>query len=170
VSFYSREALVRLHQEQAIDAPKAPPSPLAAIPGDAPMDDATLCAWNGERFVAYKDWLASVKVEADPAPPDPLAVLAGATVVAATCGGTRIWLARDGERWFMFAGTRKASGRRRDFASPYLAHAIMTAEQWYGAADGWRADKRDDGKTAPAPDLPPQGATGGNDDVDLDGR
>jgi hypothetical protein len=41
----------------------------------------------------------------------------------------------------MFAGSRGASGRRKDFASPYLEHAMRTAELWYGMpAEGWRAE------------------------------
>jgi hypothetical protein len=68
---------------------------------------------------------------------------AGADCVAAYCGGTRVWLVRDGERWLMYTGSRKAAGRRRDFASPFLAHAMRTAEEWYGAPDGgWRAEKK----------------------------
>ena len=169
---YGSEALRQLRERQANQQePERQPSLLEQIPPGAPMDAAALCAWNGERFVDFERWRASVKVESDLETPDPVAALAGATAVQATCGGTRIWLTRDGERWFMFAGSRKASGRRRDFASPYLAHAIRTAEQWYGAADEWRGDKRDDDrKPASAQDLPPQGALGGHDDVDLDGR
>jgi hypothetical protein len=134
------------------------------------MDDATICVWNGERFVDYEKWRAHVPVEADEEAPDPVAALADAQSVQATCGATRVWLVKNGERWLMFAGSRKASGRRRDFASPYLAHAMRTAEQWYGAADEWRAERRDDGKTALAPDVPSQGGIGEHDDVDLDGR
>jgi len=70
-----------------------------------------------------------------PIPPD----AAGAT---ATCGSTRVWLVRDRDRWLMFAGSRTAGGRRRDFASPFLEHAMRTAESWYGPpANGWRAEE-----------------------------
>ncbi|MCW5981974.1 MAG: hypothetical protein KIT09_28070 [Bryobacteraceae bacterium] len=65
-----------------------------------------------------------------------------AACVTAACGETRIWLVRDGERWLMFAGSRRRGTRRRDFASPFLRHAMRTAEAWYGeAADGWRAEE-----------------------------
>ena len=65
-----------------------------------------------------------------------------AVCVTATCGGTRVWLVRDRDRWLMFAGSRTASGRRKDFASPFLEHAMRTAEFWYGApANGWRAEE-----------------------------
>ena len=48
---------------------------------------------------------------------------------------------KDGDRWLMFAGTQKS--RRRDFASPFLEHAIRTTEAWYGlAADGWHPVER----------------------------
>jgi hypothetical protein len=169
---YGSEALRQLRERQANrQEPERQASLLEQIPPDAPMDDATICAWDGERFVGYDLWRAKVKVEADPEPPDPLAALADATVVAATCGGTRLWLVRDGERWFLYVGTKKGSGRRRDFASPYLAHAIRTAEQWYGAAEVWRPDKRnDDRTTASTPDLYSAGAGGGHGDVGLDGR
>jgi hypothetical protein len=41
----------------------------------------------------------------------------------------------------MFAGSRTAGGRRKDFASPFMEHAMRTAELWYGpAANGWREE------------------------------
>ena len=51
---YGREALRRLREQQeaAVREPMQP-SLLEQIPPDAPMDDATLTVWNGERFVAY---------------------------------------------------------------------------------------------------------------------
>jgi len=70
-----------------------------------------------------------------PIPPD-------AACVSANCGATRIWLVRDRDRWLMFAGSRAAGGRRKDFASPFLEHAMRTAEFWYGApSTGWFADE-----------------------------
>ena len=105
------------------------------------MDDATLTVWDGERFVAHDKWLATVPiVHEDPPGDGSAAAIHGDTgCVVADCGGTRVWLVREGERWMMFRGSRKAGGRRRDFASPFLAHAIRTAEQWYGAPSaGWR--------------------------------
>jgi hypothetical protein len=116
---------------------------LAGIPPDAPMDDAVLAAWNGSRFVAYDKWLATAPIVTDDTPPSEARpnFPPGTDCVVGVCGGTRVWLVKDGDRWLMFAGSRKASGRRRDFASPFMGHAIRTAEQWYGpAADGWRAE------------------------------
>jgi hypothetical protein len=56
-----------------------------------------------------------------------------------------IRLMKDGERWLMFTRPGSAWRRRKDFASPFLEHAVRTAEQWYGApAEGWRLDKRTD--------------------------
>jgi hypothetical protein len=53
-----------------------------------------------------------------------------------------VWLVRDRDRWLMFAGSRAAGGRRKDFASPFLEHAMRTAEFWYGVpATGWRAEE-----------------------------
>ena len=139
----SCEALRRLRKQQSRPAREAdsPPRLLEQIPADAPMDDARITVWNGERFVAYEKWLATAPVAVDPVeraaemPRD-------ADCVWAVCGGTRIWLVRDGDRWLMFAGSRKSSGRRKDFASPFLTHAMRTAEQWYGApAGGWQAER-----------------------------
>ena len=109
---------------------------LADIPADAEMDEGiVLGVWNGKRFVSWEKWLATAPIERDPQPvvtPIP----ADAQCVSATCGTTRIWLVRDGDRWLMFAGAR--TSRRRDFASPFLSPAQRTAEAWYGLADkGW---------------------------------
>jgi hypothetical protein len=81
-------------------------------------------------------------------------------------------LVKEGERWLMHVGSRRAGARRRDFASPHLEHAIRAAEQWYGAVDGgWREEK---GKQSEAQDLPsqesiPQRDGGGRSQLDLDG-
>jgi len=59
-----------------------------------------------------------------------------AAAYRATCGSTPVWLRKDGNRCLMLAGTQKR--RRGDFASPFLEHAIRTAEAWHGpAAGGW---------------------------------
>ena len=47
------------------------PSLLDQIPPDAPMDDATLTVWNGERFVANDSWRATAPIQCDePAKPE----------------------------------------------------------------------------------------------------
>ena len=178
---YGREALRRLREQQANPQPAQQPSLLDQIPADAPMDDATLCVWNGERFVAYDKWLATAPVlREEAAQEDGLAISADATCVAGQCSQTKVWLVRDGDRWLMYVGSQTAGGRRRDFASPFVAHAIRTAEHWYGPSEGgWRAERRRDGGatgTDKAADLPPQGSTaeerlgtGGHDDLGLDG-
>lgn len=132
---YGREALRRFREQRAHAAqePARQASLLDQIPPDAPMDDATITVWNGERFVAYDKWRATMPVAREEMPAGAPAIPVDATCVAAECGCNRVWLVRDGERWLMFAGPRTAAGRRRDFASPFLAHAIRTAEQWYGA-------------------------------------
>ena len=57
---YGRDALRRLREQQAAaKEPERQPSLLEQIPADAPMDDATLTVWNGERFVAWDKWLAT---------------------------------------------------------------------------------------------------------------
>ncbi|MGC8761942.1 MAG: hypothetical protein ACP5VC_18465 [Bryobacteraceae bacterium] len=111
---------------------------LADTPADAKMDARIVIGfWNGERFVSWEKWLATapiIREESKSALPD------DARLVTAVCGDTRVWLARDGDRWLMYAGSRHS--RRRDFASPYLAHAVRTAEAWYGpAAIGWRVER-----------------------------
>ncbi len=144
---YGRDALRRLRerQESAVREP-AQPSLLEQIPPDAPMDDATLTVWNGERFVAYDKWLATAPVLIEGTPHDNGALPGDAACVTGDCS-LRVWLVRDGDRWSMFAGSRAAHARRRDFVSPYLEHAIRTAEQWYGAPKGgWRVEKGRDGK------------------------
>ena len=143
---FGLEALRRFRERQEVGTlhPEHQPSLLTEVPPDAPMDDATITVWNGERFVAYDKWLATAPIVREAPPGDGAAVaIPGDTgCIVADCGGTRVWLVREGERWMMFPGSRKASGRRRDFASPFLAHAIRTAEQWYGApCDGWRDGK-----------------------------
>ena len=147
--FYSRAAMHEARQErEAGNAGTPRPVTLADVPADAPYEEAeaVLHVWVDDKFIPYAKWLASrpigvesVAVEQSPIPAD-------ATCVAGTCGGTRIWLVRDGDRWLMYAGSRSASGRRRDFASPFLGHAIRTAEFWYGApVNGWHAEGKRNG-------------------------
>lgn len=177
---FGREALRRLREQQAKpEPPEDQPSLLAQIPPDAPMDDATITVWNGERFVAYDEWRATAPIEREETPEeDKQGFSAGVACVAGECGGARIWLVKDGERWLMYVGSRKAGGRRRDFATPYLEHAIRTAEHWYGApGSGWHAEKGSDGRPRQTADLPPQDPTAerrsgkrGDDDLDLDGH
>ena len=143
------------------------------------MDDATITVWNGERFIAWDRWRATAPIEREEKPECAgMAVPKDATCLAGECGGTKVWLVKDGERWLMYVGSRKAGGRRRDFATPYVEHAIRTAEQWYGVpGSGWRAEKGRDGSARQTADLPPQDSTvetgtrkRGNDDLDLDGH
>jgi hypothetical protein len=177
---YGREELrlLRERQQQAQAVPKQHQSSLLEqIPADAPMDDATITVWNGERFVAYDKWLATAPIVREERRPEEAnqSVPADATCVAGECGRTRIWLVKDGERWLMYVGSRKAGGRRRDFATPYVEHAIRTAEQWYGVpGGGWQSEKGRDVREAA--DLPPQDSTNekgtgerGHDDLDLAG-
>lgn len=67
---YGRDALRRLReqQSQAQQEPERPPSLLEQIPVDAPMDDATLTVWNGERWVAWDTWLATAPLVCDDQP------------------------------------------------------------------------------------------------------
>lgn len=58
---YGRAAL-RQYREQEQAAEKQPVCGgdfLSQIPPDAPMDDATLTVWNGERWVAWDKWVAT---------------------------------------------------------------------------------------------------------------
>jgi hypothetical protein len=107
------------------------------------MDEATLTVWNGERFVGYESWLATAPIQCDGAPAAKPEYPTDADRIVSECGNTRIRLVKDGERWLMFTGFDRAWRRRKDFASPFLAHAVRTAEQWYGTpAAGWRVEER----------------------------
>jgi hypothetical protein len=160
VSFYSRDIIrrVREEQENPTATPEASPPLLAAIPPEAPMDDATITVWDGERWLDYAQWRRSHPVAREDPPADArLAIPAETVCVAGACGERRICLIKDGERWLLFAGARKAGGRRKDFATPFLAHAIRTAEAWHGAPrDGWRAENRDEKGIHEAARVPPQ--------------
>ena len=142
---YGLEALRKFRETQEGRglSPDRPGSVLAEIRPDAPADAATITVWNGERFVAYDRWLARAPIVREEMVGPPGA----ASSVGADCCGTHVWLVRDGERWLMFVGSRRNAGRRRDFASPFLDHAIRTAEQWYGAAGaGWQVEDESNGK------------------------
>lgn len=68
---YGREAL-RQYREQgraAEDRQAGGADLLSQIPADAPMDDATLTVWNGERWVAWDKWLATAPIIVEDAPP-----------------------------------------------------------------------------------------------------
>ena len=61
---YGRDALRQYReQEQRADERQACETDLLSkIPTDAPMDDATLTVWNGERWVAWDKWLATAPI------------------------------------------------------------------------------------------------------------
>lgn len=143
---YGRDALRRFREQHGNGGsePANLVDVLAGVPPDAPMDDATLTVWNGNRFVAYETWLATAPIITGETPiaanPD---IPADAKCVVADCCGTQISLVRDGDRWRMFAGLRKGRRLGRDFTSHSLAHAISTAEQWYGMPSrGWIPEHR----------------------------
>ena len=141
---YSLEAWRRFRErkERQPESTASAGPTLADIPPDAEMDNGIVIGfWNGERFASWEKWLATAPLAVDASPPKtpPL----DASAYGADCDGTSVWLVKDGDRWLMFAGSRKAGSRRRDFASPFLEHAMRTAEAWYGpAADGWRPEVR----------------------------
>ena len=61
---YGREALQQFREQRANagQEPERQASILVQIPADAPMDDATITVWNGERFVAWEKWLATAPI------------------------------------------------------------------------------------------------------------
>jgi hypothetical protein len=136
---YSLAAWRKYREEQEQPKQESPAGlTLADIPADAEMDEGLVIGfWNGERFVSWEKWLTTAPIlreESTPALPE------GAHLVTAVCGKTRVWLARDGDRWLMYAGSRHS--RLRDFASPYLKHAQRTAEAWYEPpAGGWQVER-----------------------------
>ena len=149
MSIYGLEALRHLRERQQARTTSLDrqPSLLEQIPPDAPMDDALITVWNGERFVAWEKWLATAPVEVGEPEQEQAAIPADANCVGADCGGARVWLVREGERWVMFVGARRAGNRRKDFASPFMENAIRTAEAWYGTpAGGWRREDKRDGQ------------------------
>jgi hypothetical protein len=136
---YSLATWRKYREEQEQPKQETPAgSRLADVPADAEMDEGIVIGfWNGERFVSWDKWLATAPILREKSTP---ALPEDALLVTAICGKTRVWLARDGDRWLMYAGSRHS--RRKDFASPYLAHAQRTAEAWYGpAASGWQVER-----------------------------
>jgi hypothetical protein len=60
---------------------------------------------------------------------------------AAKCGGTPVVLQQKAERWSLYAGGTSARCRRRDFASPFVEHAMRQAEAWYSPpTEPWREE------------------------------
>ncbi len=91
--------------------------------------------------IPWRKWFATAPLEIDPVAKLTARLDDSGDVYTANCGGTPVWLVRQGPRWLMFAGSRRPDSRRRDFASPFLDHARRTAEAWYGPPeDGWRAE------------------------------
>ena len=179
---YGREALRRLREEQARPAlePVSTLSVLDQAPPDAPMDDATLTFWNGERFIAYERWLANQPLVTEEQRESSVPLIpTDATCVVGDCGRTRVWLVKKGQHWTIFANSC-GGGRRRGFNSPTMESVIRAAEQRYGSPDaGWRVEARRDAKgatTNETADLSSQdsadqeGTCQGHDDLDLDGR
>ena len=122
---------------------------LSEIPADAEYEDeedpkGVIFVWFDGKFIPYGKWLARRPLSVESVTAQPAPIPATATCVAGVCGTTRVWLTRDGDHWSIYAGSRQAAGRRRDFSTPFLGHAIRTAEFWYGApATGWRAEGGD---------------------------
>jgi hypothetical protein len=141
---YSLEALREYRRRKAQATTGAPKAPLTLkdIPPDAPMEEGiVLGCWNGEAFVSWEKWLASTPIAAQPPAPKPC-LPDRVRCVTAECGSTQVWLVKDGDRWLMYENSRSSSARRKDFASPFLEHAIRTAEQWYGKPiEGWQVEE-----------------------------
>ena len=72
-AIYGSDALrlMRAQQGASTAAPECQPSLLEQVPPDAPMDDAILTVWNGERVVAYNSWLATAPIQCDEEPAKP---------------------------------------------------------------------------------------------------
>jgi hypothetical protein len=60
---------------------------------------------------------------------------------AAFAGGVQVELRhQQGGRWLMWVAQNDKLERQKGFATPYVEHAKMTAEHWYGApVGGWTA-------------------------------
>jgi hypothetical protein len=158
---YGREALRRLRDQQArhTAVPEGAASPIDEVPADAKYEspDDVLHAWDGQKWIPWPKWQVTAATAHEKPGPETSrqAADADAGCVAGHCAGARIVLAQEGERWFMYVGALRAANRRKDFASPFLAHAVRTAEAWYGVpAVGWHAEVRADGKQKPTAGIP----------------
>ena len=130
---FGKAAVQKFREQQAGAARQL--SLLDQVPADAPADDSTVTVFNGERFVTWPAWRAAQPIAIEEPRPDPELDFAGCDSIWANCNGTLVALVKDEDRWLMYLG----SVRRRDFASPFLGHAIRTAESWFGApGDGWQ--------------------------------
>ena len=150
--FYSRAAMreAREKRDARVGDSQLRAISLSDVPADAAYEDeaAVLHVWADDKFVPYAKWLASAPISVESVAIGETAVPVNAKCLVGDCNGIRVWLVRDGERWLMHAGSRGTGGRRRDFASPFLGHAIRTAEFWYGApATGWRAEGNGNGNS-----------------------
>ncbi len=168
---YSIEALLKARERSAelklLDGGARKTAPVAPVGAEVVEPWRTVHVWNGERFLPYDTWLPSaVCAMCEVTAP---AIPAEAARVVGDCGEVRVLLVQEPGRWLMYVrtGSRKRATRRNEFASPYLAHALQTAEAWYGVpADGWRAEKTDGKQTE---DLPSQ-AERGLDGLAVDGQ
>ncbi len=160
---FGMDALLKARERDAQRAPlgseERPARSAPEVPADAEIEEPwrTVHAWGGERFLPYDRWLpTAVCAITEPAAPT---IHAAEDNIVGDCGDVRVMLVEDHGRWLMFVktGKRKRATRRKDFASPFLAHAIQTAQAWYGVpSGGWRAEKKDGKQTA---DLPLQVST-----------
>ena len=136
---YSLEAWRRLTEPKQNPCQQEPEC--SEVPGDAAADKGPPASiFDGKRYTP-EEWIWHHCVPKDPvkARPEPDDKC---PVHWADCGGTRVWIVRDGERWLMYAGSRRPGSRKTDFASPFLTHAMQTAECWYGPPhDGWHAEE-----------------------------
>ena len=89
MSIYGLEALRHLRERQQARATSLdrPPSLLEQIPPDAPMEDALITVWNGERFIAWEDWLTTAPAEVAEPEQEEALVPPRATCMSADCGG-----------------------------------------------------------------------------------
>ena len=105
--FYSRAAMREARQEREAGNPGTPRLvTLADVPADAPYEDAeaVLHVWVDDKFIPYAKWLASRPISVESVAAEETPIPADATCVAGACGGTRVWLVRDGDRWLMLRG------------------------------------------------------------------
>lgn len=133
---YSLEAWRALKQRQQVPPQPEPEAP--QVPGEIAAEQAPPASiFDGKRYTPEEwVWHRVVQVPTKPQPDEKC------PVHWADCGTTRVWIVKDGERWLMYAGSRQPGSRRTDFASPFLNHAMQTAECWYGPPhDGWHAEK-----------------------------
>ena len=98
---------------------------------------------DNEVEICWDRWMdrERARIFREPRPAEPPRVAEEITRYAATCGSTRVILAREAAaRWTMYIDAKRKKNRVRPFATPFLSHAQRSARIWFGEPAGaWEA-------------------------------